>query len=410
MEKTKSSDPSSHAMEKPDGESSYRTNSGSIVSSNEDLMVNILSWLPVKVLSRFKCVSKQWNTLISDPYFIRVHQGRAPQDHNIMKLLWMTRGSYGDGLISVCSVEEKEKKKVTLDVIGSYYPDGFKYHSMNMIGRPCNGLICLEHLCFNEWTYHYKCLILVCNPETQNTVLIPQGTDRQYSFLQGLGFCSSSNEFKLVQLYERSENKWEGIGCELFTVGHRGVTGTHPLQPSRSWRHVGYFPCHEFCYLSDMCHVKGRVHWIIQPLLVSSFEFIVSLDLELEEFKLVSCPENWPEDVRRLQKCMDLIELGGELCVVFRNCDAWDIWVLKDYNNSIWSKEYQIKENIPKDPLFDDLKVVGIWRRRLLIIIDNEILCYYDPRNNSLDVIMEENFGNLSGRVAVFVENLVIPF
>ncbi|KAJ4973005.1 hypothetical protein NE237_006179 [Protea cynaroides] len=108
MKKAKILDPS-HVMEKLEGESTYITSSSrSIVSTNEDLMVNILSTLPVKVL-----VSKQWNMLISDAYFVRTHQGRAPQDPNIMKLLWMTQ----DGSIKVCSIEEKEERKVTYDLI-----------------------------------------------------------------------------------------------------------------------------------------------------------------------------------------------------------------------------------------------------------------------------------------------------
>jgi len=39
----------------------------------DELLVEVLSLLPVKSLIRFKCVSKYWNTLISDPSFVKLH-------------------------------------------------------------------------------------------------------------------------------------------------------------------------------------------------------------------------------------------------------------------------------------------------------------------------------------------------
>ncbi|KAJ4972767.1 hypothetical protein NE237_005941 [Protea cynaroides] len=382
-------------MGEPEGGSTSRTSSSrSIVSNNDDLMVNILSRLPVKALLRFKCVSSQWNILISDPYFVWAHLRQAPQDPNIMKLLWVT----SDGLIRGFSVEDKEERKVTLDLIRPKYPDGFLQNCNRVImaGRPCNGMICLTN----------GRIILVCNPATRDTLVIPRSNEREYNYLEGLGFCSSRNEFKVVSLYERSE----GFGCELFTIGQRAIVGTHPLQPSRSWKHIGDFPYH-ISYPSDrnMCHVNSRVHWIIEPLTDSFYEYILCLDLELEEFKVVSCPSHWSLEVR-YAKGVNLIDLGGELCVVFHNRDAWDIWTLKDYTNSIWSKEYQIDGNIKQYSSFDDFKVVGIWRRRLLLIVNNLTFCYYDPRNNTFEVILEKHFGHLSWRVATYVENLVIPF
>ncbi|KAJ4974093.1 hypothetical protein NE237_007267 [Protea cynaroides] len=314
------------AMVKPEEESSCRTSSRSIVSSNEDLMVNILSRLPVKVLSRFKCVSKQWNMLTSDPYFISAHHGRATQEPNIMKLLSVTRA----GLISVCSIEEKEERKVTHDLIRPNYPDGIlqKYKSVYMVGVPCNGWICLECVYHEGW----RALILVCNPATRDTIVIPRGKKREYDYLElGLGFCSSSNEFKVVRFYEMEE----GYGFELFTVGQRGTRGTHSLKPLQSWRHVGYLP-YQICYQSGrMCHVNEKMHWIISPLSDSSSEYVLTLDLELEEFKVVSLPED-----ARLDFVVDLIDLGGQLCLVLaiRDGSNWlELWVLKDYPNSIWS-------------------------------------------------------------------------
>ncbi|KAK3016185.1 hypothetical protein RJ639_007025 [Escallonia herrerae] len=43
----------------------------------DDIAVNVLLILPVKSLLRFKCVSKSWRSLITDPLFVKQHLKRA---------------------------------------------------------------------------------------------------------------------------------------------------------------------------------------------------------------------------------------------------------------------------------------------------------------------------------------------
>ena len=47
------------------------------IFSNDDLAMEILSQLSALELSCFKCVSKRWKNLISDPSFLRVHHQRS---------------------------------------------------------------------------------------------------------------------------------------------------------------------------------------------------------------------------------------------------------------------------------------------------------------------------------------------
>ncbi|KAL3323438.1 hypothetical protein AABB24_037865, partial [Solanum stoloniferum] len=53
------------------------------VNFEEGLIMNILSRLSVRSLYQYKCVSKLWNTLISDPYFKMKHFKRANNDQKI---------------------------------------------------------------------------------------------------------------------------------------------------------------------------------------------------------------------------------------------------------------------------------------------------------------------------------------
>ncbi|MCD7451696.1 hypothetical protein HAX54_013079 [Datura stramonium] len=53
----------------------------------EEILMDILSKLPVRSLLRFKCVSVFWGTLISEPYFKMKHLNRAKNDQDSQKLL-----------------------------------------------------------------------------------------------------------------------------------------------------------------------------------------------------------------------------------------------------------------------------------------------------------------------------------
>ncbi|CAN1237497.1 F-box protein At1g52495 [Linum grandiflorum] len=55
----------------------------SLIADDEDLVSQILSWLPVKSLMKFKCVSKAWKSIIEkDAHFINLHitcsESRSP--------------------------------------------------------------------------------------------------------------------------------------------------------------------------------------------------------------------------------------------------------------------------------------------------------------------------------------------
>ncbi|AES60596.1 F-box and associated interaction domain protein [Medicago truncatula] len=67
---------------------------------SNDLILEVLSFLPVRSLIRFRSVSKCWKTLISDPTFVKLHLHKSQsQTRNslfpiIMQNLKLIPGSY----------------------------------------------------------------------------------------------------------------------------------------------------------------------------------------------------------------------------------------------------------------------------------------------------------------------------
>ncbi|MCI01387.1 F-box protein [Trifolium medium] len=68
-------------------------NSSPIGIISQELLVEILSLLSVKAIVRFKCVSKSWNNLISNPTFVEKHLKISSQNPHLT-LSWYTRTEF----------------------------------------------------------------------------------------------------------------------------------------------------------------------------------------------------------------------------------------------------------------------------------------------------------------------------
>ena len=53
----------------------------------EEVIYEILTWLPVKSLIQFRCVSKSWNSIITNPIFITTHLNRVNKRANKTKTM-----------------------------------------------------------------------------------------------------------------------------------------------------------------------------------------------------------------------------------------------------------------------------------------------------------------------------------
>lgn len=50
----------------------------------DDLIVEILSWVPVKSLMRFRCVCKTWNFLIFQPTLVKLHCQKSSKNAHVL--------------------------------------------------------------------------------------------------------------------------------------------------------------------------------------------------------------------------------------------------------------------------------------------------------------------------------------
>ncbi|CAI9117931.1 OLC1v1019423C1 [Oldenlandia corymbosa var. corymbosa] len=63
----------------------------------DELIIEILTWLPAKTLVKFRCVSKSWRALISTPNFIKAHLGNSSKrdDYAHHRVLFRCKKRFG---------------------------------------------------------------------------------------------------------------------------------------------------------------------------------------------------------------------------------------------------------------------------------------------------------------------------
>ncbi|KAK1409750.1 hypothetical protein QVD17_36279 [Tagetes erecta] len=153
----------------------------------DDVLRNILARLPGKPLLRFRCVSKHWNHLISDPYLMKTRSRR-------MILLPFPR---------------------PLALIDDNVPAQDKAHSMVRIGSPLdhqeedievsivgtlNGIVLLA---LTDFSLRCHCQLILYNPLTcALKILEVMDTPVHFiPFVFGFGYGYGDHDLKIVKFY-----------------------------------------------------------------------------------------------------------------------------------------------------------------------------------------------------------------
>ncbi|MED6142397.1 hypothetical protein PIB30_113340, partial [Stylosanthes scabra] len=109
----------------------------------EDLVLKILSKLPVKSLKRFQCVRKSWNNLLDDPLFIKMYyENLMPKSENFDSCILLKQeipdtNQHNIFLLSGKRYEDKTK----LDLPPPFQD---KNEGFQVLGSSINGTICLS--------------------------------------------------------------------------------------------------------------------------------------------------------------------------------------------------------------------------------------------------------------------------
>ncbi|GMY31644.1 F-box/kelch-repeat protein At3g06240-like [Fagus crenata] len=333
-----------------------------------ELIVDILSRLPVKSLCRFKCVSKPWRSLISDPDLVKTHLHRAESK----RLILSSRNS----LYSIDHEAPCENGVVAVDLD---FPLKQTFQSLHppwvhIIGS-CNGLVCIlpqpdTFFAFNPATHES---VQISAPPTR---LLDPSNVHSYGF----GYVPSIDDYKLVKAAQ-------GKPIAVFSLR----TGAWKLGERFNYvRHADYF-----LSIVPGTLVNDALHWTFK---VSNGGacVVAAFDLVNDKFRDFPVPE--PADLGFTTGV-----LSGNLCLMhIDGVRRQYFWVMKEYGvGESWTKVLVV------DPCM--VRPLCLWKNsNILMAKDGRELVLFNRKdgtfkNFKVDGIPDMFFANL------YVESLVSP-
>ncbi|MBA0602997.1 F-box/kelch-repeat protein At3g23880 [Gossypium raimondii] len=353
----------------------------------EEIFLEIFCKLPVKSLGKCMCVSKAWNSLIKDPYFISSHVShqsklRRTKDNN---LFFVMTGRH-EAEYSLHSDDQEFRKYAQLE----YMP----FDNHHSIVGACNGLLCLM-----DFQFSFDSIFILCNPIIRKSITLPKPclSSLPYKISVGFGFDSAQNDYKLLKITKKGVlDKY--VEVELYSLKRN------------CWKILA--PPKYDLYSDDfMVYVNETVHWIAYERVNNEGSYsckllILGFDMRDDVFKEIMLPErlrNLPHQSEIYVIPYDelssiaVIELGS----LHAECD---IWVMKKYGVvETWTKMYSLGK-LGTEPM---PRVLGFRKNGDLILrtYNNLRLVSRDPESHEIDY-----FG-IQGRrtyVCNYTESLVL--
>ncbi|KAL3628719.1 hypothetical protein CASFOL_027765 [Castilleja foliolosa] len=299
-----------------------------------DMMLCILTRLPVKSIQRFKSVCKPLRDVLSSPEFAKMHRAQFPLNPKNQSVIICKRIIKYDQTIPMPQVHYSvEKEPIPFPQV-YYFAE-----SVEIIGC-CNGLICMNFL-KRKWSDQRLAL---WNPALNNmsTCLpVPEIEIGSPSLVStGFGYNEETDDFKVILIVESREIKNSSV-VMVYSSN------------SNSWSKIDMV--FQFIMLEDTNNVilNGCPYWEAS---VDGKWVLVCFDVRKMVFKIVPGPS------------VIIMELGDRLFVDWKgdlgvivcgkeNLNSLDVWVFNDVGKTGWTKKCSFGSNgVNMDRLWECLK------------------------------------------------------
>ncbi|KAL5579724.1 hypothetical protein UlMin_012166 [Ulmus minor] len=281
-----------------------------------EVVTDILSRLSVRNLLCFRCVCKQWRSIIDSQDFIHFHFRKCSESKSHLTLI--LRKDF-----QLFTVELDALK----DAVELPHPLMCYNNRIRILGF-CNGLLCICNIAED---------IVIWNPSTRKHRFVPSLPVERNSRLAlsplsnvayGFGYDSAKDDYKLLRISQFDVDISE---VKIYSLR------------TNEWKSIGYKP-KSYCYAMRMgVLVNGSLHWAAVNLDYGS-AMVLAFDIGSESFREVPLPESVNNHVKRFlldnRYFMDLGVLDGRLCIVdsFKDMGI-DVWVMREYGvKESWTK------------------------------------------------------------------------
>ncbi|XP_058185585.1 F-box protein At5g49610-like [Rhododendron vialii] len=349
----------------------------------EDLLILILSRLPVKSLLRFKSVSKYCYSLIQNPSFVSLHHNHAAENTDCLIVKRYHKKDFLQSLSLVSNETHSNDLYIPFAV-----PPGPHVGDLYLLGSS-NGVVCLGNS-FAKF--------MVCNPATREFKVLPappyRKRHRHVTSLLGFGLDPETNDYKLlrvaplyeydprvsakicvgqkVQIYNMSADSWREIVATVpkdALLQHRGHSFATLLNGVFYWIcvdrgckilafHMSGEVFEQVFLPEDILAFSSLQRKLVPPLcqIPGSATALALVTLEFDELAKEPCLGIWYQTHVRVSECIGISEKwraslfrSNDCRMVSYNLDTRSIkeyHEVYDYPRSIDFRVFPYTENL----------------------------------------------------------------
>ncbi|XP_074272372.1 F-box protein CPR1-like [Silene latifolia] len=347
-----------------------------------EIIAEILSRLPVKPLSRFKSVSKPWNSLINSPIFIKLHLSKTLiSDNQNLNLIFSSFSISTAAIAAIFQFTELHHPLL-------HFPDCL---AVTIIGS-CNGVVCIA-----PFDKAYACLY---NPTIGTHRLVPPTPSRfpepnrktmflnnrpkvlEHLIVYGFGYDSVNDDYKLLRILEFYKNSvFVGTEYCLFSL------------KNNSWKYVDFgdnvqVNCGGLQNCDGALFNEG-LYFVVNDGKIRPF--VRCFNLQYETFSIIDLPKF---DEKFDMFFFVLGEVGGRLSLMlnYQNVDHGalrgfrmmraDFWTMKE---EAWVRLFSISDMLSIGASLDIKPLVySKDRQKVLLQLDGLGFGWYDWEKRSI--------------------------
>ncbi|GKV46404.1 hypothetical protein SLEP1_g53391 [Rubroshorea leprosula] len=348
-----------------------------------EILLDILSRLPITSLIHFKTTSHAGYDLIADPRLPPMFHNRVSNSNPCLILFNYNILAFSPWQLYFVDNEDCSGRVTKIDP---------PHHSeVDSLVDSCNGLLCLSFPIIGGSSESHS--LLIYNPFVGEAVRVPPANRfLNQSEVFGFGFHPRTGEFKVVRIV------WDESALDVEEVDDESMVQVFTIGTTE-WRKKGAPPTQlAYKMKPPEALVEGSLHWVTEVGVgvVGLIFGIISFELADEVFEEIP----HPPCQRFVSRDYSLSVLNGCLSAA-RLVDAlhYDIWVMKQYRvKESWVKQFSF------DPYFP-----GGWQRFLTrfstvicalkngeILLQNEhsSLISYDPVENRFKTLQISGLPN----------------
>uniref|UniRef100_A0A0D9VBV7 F-box domain-containing protein n=1 Tax=Leersia perrieri TaxID=77586 RepID=A0A0D9VBV7_9ORYZ len=282
---------------------------------NDDVVGEILAWLPAKAVLRCRAVCRLWRSLTTTPYFIAAHSRRRP-----LELLGYVEPAdrssspftaYIMSCVPTTAVPAVYDCDDELTAAEHYFRRLLRRDYRLLVSASGDGLLLL---CSHR-------SLLVCNPATRQLVKLPLAAVNrtEYYYPSAFYFHRPSGHYRVLMCCRRL-----GLYYVVSTGGGGEPRRRRDIPEPYSGR------------LIHSVTIGERVYWARSY--YNRAQMMLAFDTAAETFWPVAPPPVEPSDEG------PMFEMDGELAVTAMSVEPYlDVWTTQDLTGERWVRRFRIE-------------------------------------------------------------------